>query len=176
MSSKILLTGAPGIGKTTAIRKVAEGLGARASGFYTEEMREGGRRVGFEIVTLDGRRAPLSHIGIPGKQRVGRYGVDTESMDSVAVPAIKRAIEEGHIVIIDEIGKMELFSHRFRQVVLKAFGSSSPVVAVIMAKPNPFADSLKERDDADLIELTHSNRDSVPAKIIEDILFFLRKP
>jgi len=95
MGDKILLTGPPGVGKTTVIRKIAALLSAEASGFYTEEKREGGRRVGFDIVTLNGRRAPLSHMEIPGKTRVGRYGVDIQSLEAVAVPAIEEALQSG---------------------------------------------------------------------------------
>jgi nucleoside-triphosphatase len=169
MSPKILITGAPGVGKTTVIRKVAGALGSHAAGFYTEERRENGRRVGFDIVTLDGRRAPLSGIGISGKQRVGRYGVDVHSIDSVAVPAIEQAIHERRIIIIDEIGKMELFSEKFRQAVVKAFDSPCPVVAVIMLKSNPFADSVKSRRDIEINDITISNRESIAAEIAKKI-------
>jgi nucleoside-triphosphatase len=169
MAPNILLTGVPGIGKTTAIRKIADLLGADASGFYTEEKRAQDRRVGFEIVTLAGKRAPLSNVDIPGGRRVGRYGVDVASIDSVAVPAIDEAIAAGRIVIVDEIGKMELFSSRFRESVVKAFDAPCPVVAVIMLKQNPFADALKERDDAELIELTMANRDEIPARIVAQL-------
>jgi nucleoside-triphosphatase len=165
MNCKILLTGAPGVGKTTAIRKIAESLAPDASGFYTEERRESGHRTGFDIVTLDGRRAPLSHVNIRGRQRVGRYGVDVYSIDSVAVPTIQRAIESEQIIIIDEIGKMELFSQKFQTIVKEAFDSPRPIVAVIMLKQNPFADALKKRGDVELIEITPFNRDSTPAVI-----------
>jgi nucleoside-triphosphatase len=165
MSCKILLTGVPGVGKTTAIRKIAESLSPYVSGFYTEEKRESGRRSGFDFVTLDGRRAPLSHVNIGGRQRVGRYGVDVQSIDSVAVPIIERAIESEQIIIIDEIGKMELFSQKFRTIIKKAFDSPRPIIAVIMLKSNPFADALKERGDTELFEITPLNRDSIPAAI-----------
>lgn len=176
MNCKILLTGAPGVGKTTAIRKIAESLAPGASGFYTEEKREGGRRTGFDIITLDGRRAPLSHINIRGRQRVGRYGVDVNSIDSVAVPTIERVIESEQVIIIDEIGKMELFSRKFREIVKRSFDMPRPIVAVIMLKSNPFADALKQRGDVELVEITTLNRDSIPSVIAAKVRSCLEHP
>jgi nucleoside-triphosphatase len=169
MSPKILLTGPPGIGKTTVIREIARCLGANAAGFYTEETREGGRRTGFDIVTLDGRRAPLARAGKSGKYRVGRYGVDIGALDSSAVPAIEQALEGDKVIVIDEIGKMELFSQRFRDAVLRAFDSANSVVAVIMLKANPFADSIKRRPGVVTIEVTNANRDALPRQIVEEL-------
>jgi len=169
MTTRILLTGAPGVGKTTVIREVAHLLGVAAAGFYTEETRQGGKRTGFDIVTLDGGRAPLSRAGGKSRYRVGRYGVDVEALDSVGVAAIEDALASDKVIIIDEIGKMELFSDRFREAVMRAFDSPNSVVAVIMLKRNPFADSIKERLDATTIEVTMSNRDSLPKRIMEEL-------
>ncbi len=170
MITKILLTGVPGAGKTTVIRKVAEALGQKAAGFYTLEKRQGRQRVGFEIITLDGNRAMLSHENISSKYRVGRYGVDVDALDSVAVPSIEKAISAGLVTIIDEIGKMELFSRNFREAVMRAFDSAAPLVAVIMLKPNEFADRLKHRADVELIEVSPANRDALPALIAEKVI------
>ena len=100
MSHKILLTGVPGVGKTTIIKEIARLLGKEAAGFYTEEKRHGNRRVGFDIVTLDGRTAALSHVNMKGGHRVGKYGVDLEGIDSVAVPAMEDAIACGKTLIV----------------------------------------------------------------------------
>jgi nucleoside-triphosphatase len=165
--AKILLTGVPGIGKTTVIRKVTHLLGDKAAGFYTEERREGKRRVGFDLITLDGARAALSHVNIHSAHRVGRYGVDIRAMDSIGAFTIEKAIGQRKVIIIDEIGKMELFSTKFRDAVMKAFESGSAIVAVIMKKPHPFADSIKRRGDVQLIEVIQSNREALPARIAE---------
>ncbi len=165
MPAKILITGVPGVGKTTVAREVARLLGENAGGFYTEERREGRGRVGFDIVTLDGRRAPLSHVNIKGKYRVGKYGVDVGAVDSVAASAIDDSVARNKTVIIDEIGKMELFSQKFRESVTRALDSPSPTLAVIMLKSNPFADAVKQRPDVKLIEVTPTNRDSLPRKL-----------
>jgi nucleoside-triphosphatase len=170
MNAKILLTGAPGVGKTTVVREVARLLGPKAAGFYTEERREGHRRVGFDIITLDGRRATLSHVNKKSKCKVGKYGVDVPSLDSVAVSAIEHAVARNKIIIIDEIGKMELFSEKFREAVVRAFDSPNPTLAVIMLKPNPFADSIKQKPGVHLIEVTLSNRDSLPRKMARQLV------
>ena len=171
MAGKILLTGVPGVGKTTVIRKIAAGLGELAAGFYTEEVREARTRIGFDIVTLDGRRAALSRKASKSTYRVGRYGVDVRAIDSVAVSAIDDAVSRGKIVIIDEIGKMELFSKAFRQSVTQAFDSPTSVIAVIMLKAHPFADGIKHRQGVTTIEVTESNRDSLPQEILSDLDF-----
>ena len=169
MPSRILLTGVPGVGKTTVIRKVARLIGPDAAGFYTEETREGGRRTGFDIMTLDGRRATLARSGKKSRHRVGRYGVDLQALDSVAVSAVEEAVGGGKTIIIDEIGKMELFSQKFRDAVIRAFDSPSPVVAVIMLKPNEFADSIRRRADVMTFEVTTSNRASLPSRIAAEL-------
>jgi len=171
VSAKILLTGVPGVGKTTVIRKIAAGLAEHAAGFYTDEVSEAHARIGFDIITLDGHRAALSRKTSKSKYRVGRYGVDVQAIDFVAVSAIEDAVSRNKIVVIDEIGKMELFSKAFRESVLKAFDSSNPVVAVIMFKSHPFADGIKRRHDVRTIQVTEGNRDRLPREILSELGF-----
>jgi nucleoside-triphosphatase len=168
MALKVLLTGLPGVGKTTIVTQVAQQVGSTAGGFYTEETREGGKRTGFDIITLAGKRAALSRIGRKSPCRVGKYGVDVQSIERVGVPAIEEAIAGGKCIIIDEIGKMELFSEKFREAVTKAFNSPNPVLAVIMLKSHPFADSIKRRANVKIIEVTVSNRDSLPRQLLAE--------
>jgi nucleoside-triphosphatase len=171
VSAKILLTGVPGVGKTTVIRSIAEGLAEHAAGFYTGEVREARGRVGFDIITLDGRRAALSRKASESRHRVGRYGVDVQAIDSVAVPAIEEALSHNKIVVIDEIGRMELFSRAFRESVVKAFDSSNPVIAVIMLKSHPFADEIKRRKDVRIIQVTEAKRGRLPREIMSELGF-----
>ena len=117
MANACLLTGAPGTGKTTIIREAVARAHVKAGGFYTQEMRVGGKRQGFNIVTLDGQSTILAQTDNPGPHRVGKYSVNITHLDSVGVPAIYQAIDESDVVIVDEIGKMELFSLRFREAV-----------------------------------------------------------
>jgi nucleoside-triphosphatase len=161
MERVYLLTGRPGTGKTTLIREAADGLGDRAGGFYTEEIRTAGVREGFRLVTLDGREAILAHIGIKSPYRVSRYGVDTSGLERVGIPALEETVRQGKLVVIDEIGKMELFSERFRETVLKIIDSPASVLGTIMLSPHPWADEIKHRPQVKLVELTRANREEV---------------
>ncbi|XP_027452499.2 cancer-related nucleoside-triphosphatase isoform X2 [Zalophus californianus] len=97
MARHVFLTGPPGVGKTTLIQKASEVLkssGVPVDGFYTEEVRQGGRRIGFDVVTLSGMRGVLSRIGSeppPGKRecRVGQYVVDLTSFEHLALPVLR---------------------------------------------------------------------------------------
>jgi nucleoside-triphosphatase len=161
-----LLTGRPGCGKTTLIRRLVEGLGVPAGGFYTEEIRRGGRREGFALVTLDGHTGTLASVHNPSRRRVSRYGVDLDSIDEVGVPAIERATAGGALVVIDEIGKMELFSNRFRQAVLSALESGKPVLGSVMLAPHPWADAVKARPEVEVVLLTEANRSQVQSDLL----------
>jgi len=167
MANVYLLNGSPGTGKTTVIRQAVASFKARAGGFYTEEIRTGGTRQGFRIVTLDGHDTVMSHVDFPGRYRVSRYGVDIQNLDNVGVAAINRAIEESDLIVIDEIGKMELFSSRFREAVLKAIDSGKKVLGTIMLNPHPFADDIKRHPKVKVIELTRANHDRVLREILD---------
>ena len=140
---------------------------AKAGGFFTEEIRTGGARQGFRIVTLDGHDAILSHVDFPGRYKVSKYGVDVQNLDNVGVAAINQAIEESDLIVIDEIGKMELFSPRFREAVLKAIDSGKKVLGTVMLSPNSFADNIKRHPNIKVIELTRANHDQVLTEILD---------
>ncbi|MEX0785466.1 MAG: nucleoside-triphosphatase [Dehalococcoidia bacterium] len=160
----ILVTGRPGVGKTTLIRDVLAALVPLSGGCYTRETRdEHGRRTGFELVTLDGDVATLAGVDLAGPHRVGRYGVDVEALERVGVPAIERAVEAGHVVVVDEIGKMELLSDAFQRAVVEAVRRHRVLLGAIMLAAHPFADELKQQPDTFLYELTEANRDEVRA-------------
>jgi nucleoside-triphosphatase len=131
-------------------------------GFVTEELREARRRVGFAVETFDHERATLAHVDFSGPPRVGRYGVDLEAFERVALPALA-GVEEKELVVIDELGKMELASAAFRSVVSELFGGRAPVVATVQVARHPFTDALKR--DAELVRVTQSNRDELPTRI-----------
>ncbi len=166
MARAVLLTGPPRSGKTTVVQAVAARLGPRAGGFYTEEVRAGGQRTGFRIVTLDGQEALLASVRLPGPPRVGRYGVDVAALDRVGVAALRRALARGQIVVVDEIGKMELCSEAFKAAVLAALNGPTAVLGSILAGPHPWADQVKARPDVTVIEVTPANRDELAEQVL----------
>jgi len=161
MKRAYLLSGEPGSGKTTIIKEVLSKVNKSAGGFYTEEVRSQGVRQGFKIVTLDGKNAVLAHTSIRSLHRVSKYGVDTDSIDKVAVPALKQAIQSKDIIVIDEIGKMELFSPSFKDAVIEALQSEKKVLGTIMLASHPWADRIKERPEVEVIQVTRLNRNEV---------------
>ena len=165
MTNACLLTGSPGTGKTTVIRQATAMSKVRAGGFYTEEIRSGGVRQGFRIITLDGHEAILAHIDTPGRHRVGKYGVDIQNLDEVGVAALNRAIGESDLIVIDEIGKMELFSTRFREAVLQAIDSGKRVLGTIMLNPHPFADQVKRHPNVEVLQVSRANHDRVLGEV-----------
>ena len=170
-----LLTGLPGVGKTTVIRKVLQLLpkNLKVDGFFTEEVREGGERIGFQIVTLDGQRAWLARKGFQSTHKVGKYGVDLKAIESVIAPTLKRAIERSDLIVVDEIAKMELSHPVFARVVWECLESSKPVLGVIQRSRLPFLDKVRSRGDVLLFEVTQQNRDGLPEKIVTEVLKFL---
>jgi len=167
MRKVCLLSGGPGVGKTTVIRQALSNLRGKAGGFYTEEIRVGGVRHGFRLVTLEGESAILAHIDIKSPHRVSKYGVDIEGLDRVGVSALRQAIQECDLVVVDEIGKMELFSPAFRESVLEAINSGKRVLGTIMLSPHPWANDIKRHPSVTLISLTRANRNQVLKQVVE---------
>ena len=163
----LLLTGPPGSGKTTLIQQAVERLEGKAGGFYTREIRENGTRVGFEIVTLEGGRAVLSHVRFRSPHRVGRYGVDVEALERVGVAALRRATRSGLVVVVDEIGKMELCSEVFREAVWEALEQGERLLGVVMLAPHPWADGIKRDARVRVLMVTRGNRDAVLQEMID---------
>ncbi len=172
----ILLSGRPGCGKTTLIRDIVRALGVAAGGFYTEEVRAASHRLGFDLMTLDGRRATLASVHSRSPLRVSKYGVELEALDGLGTQAIRSAIAGARLVVIDEIGKMELHSEGFRQAVLAALDSGKPVLGAIMLGPHPFADAVKARPDVQVLIITENNRQEVANTVLRVLRELLAAP
>src|SRR2546425_958396 len=168
VNQKVLLTGRPSCGKTTVIKHVANGLAQRVGGFYTEEMRENGRRVGFKLLTLEGREAVFAHVNFKTPERVGKYGLDLSALETVGVEALRKAVHDRQLVVIDEIGPMEIRSAIFRDAVSEALDSEVPVLATIFARSLPFTDAIKSRPNVTLIEVCPSNRERLVSQLSEN--------
>lgn len=167
MPRNIFLTGAPSSGKTTVIKKIINRLGKNMTGFYTEEEKKEDRRVGFLMKTLDGKKAYLAHENIESDVRIRRYKVSLENIETIAIPSIKPRPDM--IIILDEIGKMECFSESFRRTALEALDSPNLVIGTITLGGGEFIQSIKEREDIEIIEVTPENRDGLPDLIIQKI-------
>jgi nucleoside-triphosphatase len=161
VKSAYLVTGQPGVGKTTLIRQVVSTMHLRAAGFYTEDLRTGGVREGFRIVTLEGDIALLASSGHPGPVTVSKYGIDIDELERVGVAAMERARSRGHVIVADEIGRMQLYSRLFRHTVFDAVNAGHPLLGTIMLGRNPYADRIKAHRNVELLELTPDNRQDV---------------
>lgn len=156
----LLICGLPRCGKTTLVKKIScdRSFLNRFSGFITEEIREKGERVGFKIISFPEKEEGfLARKGFPSQFRLGSYGVNLEHFEKIGVASIERGLVAGRIILIDEIGKMELFSERFKNVLLRALNSPQKVLATIMERKNTFADKIKEMENTRLIFLTREN-------------------
>ncbi|XP_023779625.1 cancer-related nucleoside-triphosphatase [Cyanistes caeruleus] len=179
MSKHVFLTGPPGVGKTTLIQKVTQALkssGVPIDGFYTQEVREGGRRTGFDVVTLSGNRGPLSRVSPSSgssasrrEYRVGQYVVDLVSFEQLVLPMLRNVNQDGdtekRICVIDEIGKMELFSQAFIQAVRQTLAGSGTVVLgtipIPKGKPLDLVEEIRSRKDVRVFNVSKENRNSI---------------
>lgn len=168
----VLLTGRPGVGKTTAAESVVESArdrGKAVRGVFSPEVREGDERVGFRVKDVStGRSEVMAHIEYSEGPSVGKYGVDVETVDEVAREAV--VAEDADLVVVDEIAPMETHSEAFVDGVRGVLDSETPIVGVVQeARETGFVGSVKEREDATMVRVTEENRDEVP----EDILSFV---
>ena len=169
MTEKVLLTGRPGCGKTTLIKRVVNNLPQRAGGFYTEEIRDRGRRSGFKIVTLDGDEVVFAHVELKTPEHLGKYRLDLSALEAVGVKAIREAVQAERLIVIDEIGPMEIRSPIFRDAVNETLDSELPVLATIFARSLPFTDAIKSRPDVTVIEVRPDNREKLVLELSDRI-------
>ena len=142
-------------------------LAQSAGGFYTEEIRERGLRLGFRIVTLDGKEDVFAHVDFKTQERLGKYGLDLSPLETIGIEAVRKAVRARELTVIDEIGPMEIRSAIFREVVNEALNSGAPLLGTITARPFPFTDAIKKRRDVTLIEIRGDNREQLVSELLD---------
>lgn len=160
-TKNILITGLPGVGKTSLITKLCDALkGLSLAGFYTTEIREEGVRKGFRLISLDGRKSVLAHVDFRSHFRVGKYRVDVKGFEEF-LNSIDLDGSSASIILIDEIGKMECLSAKFMQMMSRLLDSPKTIIATIAIKGEGLISWTKHRPDGRLFEITKDNRDSL---------------
>jgi nucleoside-triphosphatase len=175
----LLVTGSPGVGKTTLLLRVVEALKARGytvGGMISREVRSCGTRVGFEILDLtdSDKHGWLAHVNQKTGPQVGKYRVNLEDLNNVGVEAVLKAVRECDVVAIDEIGPMELFSEKFKRAVLEAVESGKLVIAVVHWKArDKLIEDVKKREDVEIFTVTLENRGELHKTVVQKAQEFL---
>lgn len=171
MSKIILLTAKPRTGKSTAIEKFINLIGKdNYIGFFTREIRnEKSERTGFEVVTSDGKTGILASIFSNSPIRHSRYGVELEFFEKTAIPLID-SFDSNKIIIIDEIGPMEMYSSKFKDILLNYVNDNNKiVVGTIFYDSYEWIDDFKKNPNVELIEITLENRDNIPKMLLDKV-------
>jgi len=171
---RVFITGPPGIGKTTVLKKVMAKLaeeGLRAGGIYCPEIRRGAQRLGFEVIDLfTGTRGILSHVLQRRGPRIGKYRVNLEDLSRIGVHAINCAVDVADYIVIDEVGPMELQGRDFQLALVKALESAKPVLGVLHWRmQHPLIERIKTIHDVRIYEVTRENRDALPEVLITEL-------
>jgi len=176
----IFITGRPGIGKTSVLLRAIDILKIRryrVGGMVSREVRDGGVRVGFEIVDFEtGQRGWLAHVNQPTGPQVSKYRVNLNDLNAIGASSIINAVANADVVVVDEIGPMELFSPAFKEAVAQAMRSEKPVLGTIHQRArDPLITAIRGKEDAEILEVTYENRESLHNLIIEKVVQFLQK-
>lgn len=139
----------------------------RAEGFYTEDIFENRKRVGYLTKTLQGESRILAKSGLPSELCVDRFGVDLQTVETLVVPAIETALRSADLLIMGQIGKMEIASPRFRDITRQALNSPLKIIATVPNYPLKFLNEIRNRPDVLLVEITKENENYWPEAILK---------
>lgn len=150
----LIITGTPGVGKTTLIKECTLPFREAVGGFYTEEIREKDKRRGFLLKTFDGASSVLAQKGLKSSVKLDKYGINLGAFEEIGVGALRAAMEEKAIVVVDEIGSMEMKSPAFCEIIGRILSGSKPLLATIRSKAEPFTSQIKKMGNTKVIVLT----------------------
>ncbi|MGD7049448.1 hypothetical protein FZC83_15590 [Rossellomorea marisflavi] len=172
MDSKLfLLSGKPRIGKSTLIKQIIHEIGVgRCGGFYTEEVTNFDDRIGFRCVSMDGESVDIANVENPSATRVGRYGVNVEEFDLYAKDILQGALRTKDIIVIDEIGYMQMFSHSFKKIIQEVFSGNKVVLGTIPLNPHPEMNNMHNLKEANIITVDELNRDKIAGWLVREML------
>ncbi|MDQ0898881.1 nucleoside-triphosphatase [Paenibacillus sp. V4I7] len=172
MDTCFLLTGKPRVGKSTAIKRIIHRIGPEYfGGFYTEEVRNSMDRIGFNCVTLTGDSGPIASVDSKSSVRVGRYGVEIDTFEDIALKAVRQSLDTKRITVIDEIGFMQMLSVPFREMIHEIVSSSQHIIlGTICVDRHPEIDKIKELTGIKLYPMNEENRDMTTEVLVNDIL------
>jgi len=182
MYKNFFITGFPGSGKTTILNNIVNDLKTNIKnlnlyGFFTSEIREKEIRVGFSIENYEGKKGILSHINYEVGPNVGKYRVNLKDFEDIGISTLINALKDSKckLIVIDEIGKMELFHPDFLKILDKIIVSDKIVLATISYKLTELLKKFKNKSDTCIFNLEKTPKDSserkeLKEKIVKNIL------
>lgn len=170
MGTKVLLSGEPRIGKTTILKKIIQMIGeCNCIGFYTEEVKNDFDRIGFDCVSLDGKRQRIADVDMPSDVRIGRYGINIKAFEDFALQTISNFSNRNKIIIIDEIGPIQLLSKKFKQQICNILSSTNCVIGTIFYEKHPDIDEIKKLPGIEIYSINNENRNTILEDIFHEI-------
>jgi Predicted nucleotide kinase len=167
-----LLTGKPRTGKSTLIKKLINELGSETcGGFYTEEITNSiNERIGFRCVSVDGESVEIAHVESPSETRIGRYGINNEEFEKFALRFLQEAMTVKKIIVIDEIGFIQMLSASFHRKVQEIINDNRIVLGTVPLDSHPEIDKIKLIKGVQLESINESTRDMIIEFLVKDML------
>ncbi len=166
MPNNVIITGAPGIGKTTLIKHLIRDLTpVYIRGFYKESILENDIVKGYRLVTTAFDEQIIAHVYFEGPTKIGNFGINIDGLNKLADRELDEA-NGAELYILDEIGRMECLSEKFCHLVKKVLDSDVPLIASVAQIAAPELKELKERKDTTFVQINHKNRDTLWKSIL----------